>query len=128
MIETVADTITQYYRERGFILAKAYIPKQEVRDVVVTLTVLLGNLGEVNVHNNQRYSSGTVKRPFNAILDKPVTSHAVEERLFFVNDLPGLSAQAYFEPGSQVGDTAMGLYVLSEDRKSTRLNSSHVAI
>src|SRR5690625_5846504 len=73
MIETVADTITQYYRERGFILAKAYIPKQEVRDVVVTLTVLLGNLGEVNVHNNQRYSSGTVKRPFNAILDKPVT-------------------------------------------------------
>lgn len=114
MIETVADTITQYYRERGFILAKAYIPKQEVRDGVVTLTVLLGNLGEVNVHNNQRYSSSTVKRPFNAILDKPVTSHAVEERLFFVNDLPGLSAQAYFEPGSQVGDTAMGLYVLSE--------------
>src|SRR5690625_5730289 len=53
MIETVADPITQYYRERGFILAKAYIPKQEVRDGVGTLTVLLRNLGEVNVHNNR---------------------------------------------------------------------------
>src|SRR5690625_7988721 len=84
MIETVADTITQYYRERGFILAKAYIPKQEVRDGVVTLTVLLGNLGEVNVHNNQRCSSGTGKRTFNAILAKPVTSHAVEDRRILV--------------------------------------------
>ena len=47
MIETVADTITRYYRERGFILAKAYIPKQKVRDGVVTLTLLLGELGDV---------------------------------------------------------------------------------
>jgi hemolysin activation/secretion protein len=114
MIEAVADTITQYYRERGFILAKAYIPKQQVRDGVVTLTVLLGDLGEVSVHNNRRYSQNTVRRPFNGLLDKPVTSHTIEERLFLVNDMPGLSAQAFFEPGAQVGDSAMAVYVLSE--------------
>ena len=54
MIETVADTITLYYRQKGFILAKAYIPKQRVRDGVVTLTLLLGELGEVSVSNNNR--------------------------------------------------------------------------
>ncbi|MCP4493532.1 MAG: ShlB/FhaC/HecB family hemolysin secretion/activation protein, partial [Gammaproteobacteria bacterium] len=44
-IETVADRITQFYRQRGFHLAKAYIPKQEARDGVVTLALLLGSLG-----------------------------------------------------------------------------------
>jgi hypothetical protein len=62
MIETVADIITRYYRERGFILAKAYIPKQHVRDGVVTITLLLGELGEVEANNNKLYSDRMVKR------------------------------------------------------------------
>lgn len=114
MIERVADTITNYYRERGFILAKAYIPKQKVRDGVVTLTVLLGDLGEVGVENNQRYSDRTITRIFDPAIDKPVKAGVIEERLFFVNDLPGLRAQAYFEPGAQVGDSRITVNVTEE--------------
>lgn len=114
MIETVADTITQYYRERGFILAKAYIPQQRVRDGVVNLTVLMGNLGEVRVENNQRYNDRTVERIFDGVLDKPVKAGVIEERLFFVNDLPGLRARGFFEPGRQVGDSRMVVNVTDE--------------
>lgn len=114
MIETVAETITRYYREHGFILAKAYIPKQQVRDGVVTLTVLLGELGEVAVQNNRRYKAKTIENVFKKNLGKPVTNELVEENLYLVNDLPGLSVQGYFEPGSQVGDTKLNVNVTSE--------------
>jgi hemolysin activation/secretion protein len=114
MIETVANTITRYYREHGFILAKAYIPKQQVRDGVVTLTVLLGELGEVDVKNNKRYSAKTIQHVFDDDLAKPVTNDGIEEKLFLVNDLPGLSVQGYFEPGTQVGDTKLNVNVTSE--------------
>lgn len=114
MIETVADTITRYYRERGFILAKAYIPKQHVRDGVVTITLLLGELGEVNVKNNQRYSDKLLKRVFNKALAKPVTNDSAEQGLYLLNDLPGLSVNGYFEPGAQVGDTKLNVNVNSE--------------
>lgn len=114
MVESVADTITQYYRERGFILAKAYIPEQRVRDGIVNLTVLLGNLGEVSVDNNHRYKDRTIERIFDGVLDKPVQASAIEEKLFFVNDLPGLRAQAYFEPGTQVGDSKLSVNVSDE--------------
>lgn len=114
MIENVADTITRYYRERGFILAKAYIPEQRVRDGVVTLTLLLGNLGEVNVLNNKKYSAKTLKKIFDPVIGKPVTAKNIEERLYFVNDMPGLSAQAYFEAGSQVGDTRLNINAVQE--------------
>lgn len=114
MIETVANTITRYYRERGFILAKAYIPQQHVRDGVVTLTLLLGELGEVEVQNNNRYSTKTIQRTFKSLLAEPVTNDRIEEKLFLTNDLPGLSAQGYFEPGAQVGDTKLNVNVTSE--------------
>lgn len=114
MIETVADTITRYYRERGFILAKAYIPQQRVRDGIVNLTVLMGDLGEVRVENNERYRDRTIARQFDALLDKPVKASLIEERLFFVNDLPGLRARGFFEPGAQVGDSRMIVNVTDE--------------
>jgi len=116
MIEVVADTITRYYRERGFILAKAYIPKQHVRDGVVTITLLLGQLGEVEVKNNKRYSENLIKRVFNKSLSKPVTNDSIEENLYLINDFPGLSVSGYFEAGSQVGDTKLNVNVNSEDK------------
>lgn len=115
MIETVADTITRYYRERGFILAKAYIPQQQVRDGVVTLTLLLGELGEVAVENNNRTSTKQVRRIFKPDIHKPVTNKSIEEKLFLVNDIPGVSAQGFFSPGSQVGDTKLNVNVLEEE-------------
>lgn len=121
MIETVADTITRYYREKGFILAKAYIPKQEVRDGVVTLTLLLGELGEVSVENNTQYSDSKVSSIFNDAIDEPVTNKMIEERLYLINDLPGMAAQGFFQPGSQVGDTKLSINVLNESRFNANL-------
>lgn len=121
MIEVVADTITRYYRERGFILAKAYIPKQHVRDGVVTITLLLGQLGEVEVKNNKRYSEKLIKRVFNKSLAKPVTNESVEENLYLINDLAGLSVSGYFEAGSQVGDTKLNVNVNEEKRYAANI-------
>ena len=116
MIETVADTITQYYRERGFILAKAYIPKQQVRDGVVTLTLLLGELGEVEVVNNKKIRSKYVEKIFKEDMFEPVTSWRIEEALYLVNDTPGVTAQGFFQPGKQVGDTKLSVNILDEQR------------
>ena len=125
MIETVADTITRYYRERGFILAKAYIPKQQVRDGVVTLTLLLGELGEVSVVNNKRVSSKQVSNVFKKDLFQPVTAWNIEEKLYLVNDIPGVSAQGFFQPGSQVGDTRLNINVLNEEGYSINLRQDN---
>lgn len=115
-IETVADRITKFYRERGFILAKAYIPEQEVRDGIVTLTLLLGTLGEVKVEGNKIYNSDSIVSVFDGMLTNPVTADSVEENLYLINDYPGLSVVGYFEPGDQVGDTRLQLKVQDEKR------------
>lgn len=113
-IETVADRITQFYRERGFILAKAYIPEQQVRDGVVALTLLLGMLGEVKLQESNLYSPKTITSVFDDYLAKPVVNTYVEENLYLINDFPGISVTGFFEPGEQVGDTRLQLNVVNE--------------
>lgn len=120
-IEAVASKITQFYRERGFILAKAFIPKQRVRDGVVSLTLLLGILGEVSIKNNSMYDAELLHSAFDDLLTKPVTNKMVEENLFIINSFPGITVDGYFEPGYQVGDTRLNINVKSETRYSTNV-------
>ena len=115
-IESIADEITKFYRQRGFILAKAYIPKQEVREGIVTLTLLLGMLGSVDVVNNNIFSDSTISSVFDSMLTKPVTSMQVEENLYLINDYPGLSVSGFFEAGHQVGDTKLNINVNNEEK------------
>ncbi len=115
-IETVADRITQFYRQRGFILAKAYIPQQEVRDGVVTLTLLLGTLSRVEVQNNELYEADLLSSVFDNWYTKPITNRVVEESLYLINDYPGVVTTGFFEPGDQVGDTRLNIIVQNEER------------
>jgi hemolysin activation/secretion protein len=115
-IESVADRITRFYREHGFILAKAYIPEQQVRDGVVTLTLLLGTLGDVALEKSDLYTKDSLISVFDDMMGKPVTGIAAEEDLYLLNDYPGVSAVGFFEPGEQVGDTRLQLKIQEEKR------------
>ena len=120
-IETVANTITQFYRERGFVLAKAYIPKQQVREGIVNLTVLLGTLGEVQASGNKLYSTKMLTSVFDGMLGKPITSAVIEERLFLINDYPGIFVEGHFEPGYQIGDTRLNVSARTETKYSANV-------
>jgi len=124
-IEAVANKITRFYRERGFILAKAFIPKQRVREGVVSLTLLLGVLGEVSVKNNDMYNAELLQSVFGDLLTKPVTNKAVEENLFIINSFPGINVDGYFEPGYQVGDTRLNINVKNEARYNANLRADN---
>ncbi len=115
-IETVADRITQFYRQRGFILAQAYIPQQEVRDGIVTLTLLLGALGRVEVLSNELYEDDTLSSIFDDWFTRPVTNDVIEENLYLINDFPGVTSTGFFEAGDQVGDTLLNINVQNEQQ------------
>jgi len=39
-LEEAAATITRYYRKNGYLVARAYVPAQQIKDGVVEITVL----------------------------------------------------------------------------------------
>lgn len=120
-LEQVAARLTNFYRERGLFLARAYVPVQEVSDGIVKLHVLEGRLGEVAVSENQRYTDRRLSEPFEPQLESTVKRESIEEALYLLNDLPGLDVYGTFTAGERVGETRLKLNVRGEKRVSASM-------
>jgi len=109
MFETLTRSISRFYRERGFFLARAYIPEQKVNDGVVTINIVEGFLDQVVFLGNQRYSDDQLNDLFDDLIGEPVFLEDIERALFIANDFPGLEASALFGPGLKPGSAAIQL-------------------
>lgn len=114
-LQLVADEITRYYREKGFFLARAVIPAQEVVDGVVMIRVLEGRLGAVKSQGNESYSHERLADPFEDYIGELITVDRIEDALLTLQDYPGLSSVGVFQPGETVGTADILVNVSDED-------------
>ena len=52
-----ADAVTRYYRQQGYFVAMAYVPRQTVSGGIVTIAVLEGQLDQTRVGRDGGYAS-----------------------------------------------------------------------
>ena len=114
-LEEVANRLTQYYRKRGLFLARVLLPAQEVEDGIVTFSVMEGRLGQIEPVNNEWYEESTLRSPLEPMVGDIVTSREIEEALYLLNDLPGLTLSGAFSAGDNPGETRLKLIVREED-------------
>jgi len=115
-LQMVADELTRFYRERGFMLAQAIVPAQEVRDGTVKIQILEGSLEDVRVEGNTFYKASVVQGPFRRLQGEPITQESVERALLDVQEFPGLTVFGPFTRGDELGNTDLLVRVREEDR------------
>jgi hemolysin activation/secretion protein len=95
----VADKIEAVYRAHGYLLVRAYVPPQRVRDGVFTINIVEGYLGGVTVQGGDRATQRDIRaylRP--ATLAHPPTLAMLERGLLLTNDIPGVTASGILRP------------------------------
>jgi hemolysin activation/secretion protein len=118
-LEGFAARITALYREHGYILARASVPAQEMRDGVVELAVLEGRIGKIDITGLRHYSADYLRRYVEPRAPSRIFEAGDFERgLLLLNDLPGLSLKSTLKPGTQTGTTDIVLDV-DKDRLLT---------
>ena len=115
-LQSVADSITKYYHDKGYFLARAVIPAQEIKDGVVNIRVLEGRLEKVQTSGNKMYSDSVLAQPFKPLIGDLVTIDRTENALLTLTKYPGLSAAGVFRPGQDVGTTDIVINVQHETR------------
>ena len=114
-IQQAADRITDFYNKKGFLLAQAIIPKQEIKDGVVIIIINEGKLDSKEPYKingkNLRISEQRLKDYMDEALGSSVLKDSVEKGLLNINDIPGVKASLALEPGSDLGSTRMILNV-----------------
>jgi hemolysin activation/secretion protein len=99
----LTDRVSRHYREAGYLVARAYLPAQAVKDGVLDIAVLEGNLGQVNVTNNAGLKDSALA-PLSALpLNAPVQAQSLDRTLLTLSDLPGTRVQSTLRPGTTVG-------------------------
>ena len=104
-LQKVAAPITEVYKKRGYILAKAYIPEQKVVNGVVEIAVLEGRIGEIKVDGSHKYySSEFIKKHFK-FKNNTFNQDELERALLVLNEYPRLHVKAALQPGKETGTT-----------------------
>ena len=67
-LEKIAQTITEEYQRRGYTLARAYVPEQEINNGVVEIAVLEGRVGQIDVTGNKSYSTEFIRKGFSGVV------------------------------------------------------------
>ena len=90
-ITEAANLITVYYRDKGYMLAKAWVPKQDASNGVLTFSVLFGEYGEIRVRNASAIRTSFLRGVFGDVKKRsPIVRRGELERAMLITrDMPG---------------------------------------
>ncbi|HQR52078.1 MAG TPA: ShlB/FhaC/HecB family hemolysin secretion/activation protein [Burkholderiales bacterium] len=103
-LEQAAARITRFYREHGYLVARAYVPAQEIAGGEVEIAVLEGCFGGLEVRNTSRLSDALVRDTLSQASSGAVIRQGpLERELLLLSELAGVSSSATLKPGAEVG-------------------------
>lgn len=104
-LNDAALAIRSYYRTRGYFLAQAYLPAQQIRNGVVEIAVLEGRVGNVSLN---KPDESPVRPEFaQGILDAHlrtgdvITETGLERPLLLLSDLPNVVVSSEIGPSTK---------------------------
>ncbi len=103
-LDQAAARVTSFYRERGYLVARAYVPAQEIKDGEVEIAVLEGRFGKLDLRNTSRLSDGLARATLSSAESGAVIrQEPLERELLLLKDFAGVASAATLKPGSEVG-------------------------
>ena len=103
-LNVAADSVTEFYHDRGYSLARAVVPPQRVEDGVVTIAVVEGRVGKVLFSGHKRYTDEYLQLQLVHLQPGSlVATERLERTLLLLNDLPGFEVRATLAPGAAFG-------------------------
>jgi hemolysin activation/secretion protein len=98
-ILNVADAIEAKYRERGFIISRAYVPPQRVGNGVFVINVVEGYVSGIALEGGDPGVRSLIQAYIDPVLQsKPLVLEPMERGLLLANDLPGVQAAGLLRP------------------------------
>lgn len=118
-LRAAAARIAAFYKARGYVLAQAYLPAQDVQGGSVTIAVIEGRYGAVTIDNATNLRSSVARGIVHGLdTGDIVASVPLERRLLLLSDLPGVAVQSTLSPGPAFGTSNLNI-ALAPGRRVT---------
>ena len=108
-LNALTSNITKLYREKGYFVARAYLPEQNINksNGVLKIAIIEGNYGEFHLKNNSLVKDSIVQGMLDyAKRDNIVSTRTLEQSMLIINDTSGvIVTKADVMPGKRVGSS-----------------------
>ena len=116
----ISSIITKYYRDKGYFVARAYLPVQDVKknEDVFEIAIIEGEYNKFNIINGSRVKDGIIQKSFDRIKEENnvVNTQALERSMLIVDDYPGVKIRSVeVKPGEEIGSSSFDVII---DRRS----------
>ena len=103
-MKLLTDQITLTYKEKGYFLARCYLPKQDIQGGQLKLIVAEGVLNKIEVSGNKYYSEKLLKGYFEPKKTPYIINeYDLEKGLILINDLPKNKTELLLTKGEKKG-------------------------
>ena len=92
-LDEAAARVTSFYRAHGYLVARAYVPAQDIRDGIVGIAVVEGRYGKVELHNSSPVRDAVLQRYASAAhLGDVIDERRLDRAALLMQDVTGASA------------------------------------
>ncbi|MCW9033488.1 MAG: hypothetical protein OQJ97_04650 [Rhodospirillales bacterium] len=107
-IYEIADALTTKYRNSGYILSRALLPRQTIASGVVRIQVVEGFVDEVIFSGDAPDKRGLLKSIGQKIVkSRPLNVSKLERYLLLMRDVPGYEVSSVLVPGKVTGASTL---------------------
>ncbi|MDO9597919.1 MAG: ShlB/FhaC/HecB family hemolysin secretion/activation protein [Azoarcus sp.] len=125
-LRQMAARIAQFYHERGYFVAQAYLPPQEIKEGAVTIAVVEGRYGDISLRNQSNLSDRQANSALAGLNSGEVIDSApLESRLLMLSDTPGVNVRSTLVPGASVGAADLIVDVMPGQRVTGSIDADN---
>ncbi|OBX04943.1 hypothetical protein QV08_12180 [Gallibacterium salpingitidis] len=106
-LSQLTEQITQYYRSHDYLVARAFLPPQEIENGHLIIGLIKGKVGQVTVDNQSNLTESFVHRIANTTVGSAsyLAQSEVEKFALLLNDIQGVKPNISIQAGQQQGST-----------------------
>lgn len=120
--DIILERITLAYVDKGFILARAYLPEQDLSGGKLAVAVVEGELSQITFNGAE--NAPWAGQIFPNQIGRPVQLRAIEQGLDQIKSMPRWQAEMAFDAGQEPGDSILAVQAKT-DKPSELTFSTH---
>lgn len=125
-LRIMAARISAFYNRRGYFVAQAYVPAQDLQDGAVTIDVIEGHYGKVALDNHTNLSDRLARSVLRGLDSGDVVAGGpLERRLLLLSDIPGVVVNSTLSPGAAVGTSDLNVALTPGPRFSGEIDGDN---
>lgn len=117
--------INEAYRQRGYLTSLAFIPPQNLERGAITVKVLEGIVGDMEVTGNKYFKAKVIEKRISETPGQPLNIPALEQELLRINRQEPYRVKATLLPGERTGETKIRLDVKEQQPFQLALTSDN---